>query len=85
MKFNTRKLAREFALANGLNTSAVVDNGTDKSVGERWEVRLPVTVAVKNPVLGLGGKTLTLKTNRSNGSVHDVKVFVKKSRTLEHY
>lgn len=86
--FNTRREARAYVMANGKNTSAVIDLGTDKAVGFRWAAVVIIAVAsavvqnVKTLVLGRKAerKSETLKTNTWNGGgVHDVKVFRKRS------
>lgn len=52
--FNTRKLAREFALNLGLKTTAVQDNGKDKEIGKRWFVYVKKQVNYTKRVAGLG-------------------------------
>lgn len=48
--FTTRKIAREFALTKGMNTSAVIDFGTKKPVGERWGVKTEAVTLSKRKV-----------------------------------
>lgn len=83
--FKTRREARAYALADGKTTAAVVDCGTDKSIGARWAAVKVVAVAVTHPApvktLVIGSRRAeTLSTGRfSNKGVHDVKVMKKRS------
>ena len=40
--FNTRKVAREFAISNKLKTTNVNDGGATKAIGDRWSVSIVV-------------------------------------------
>ena len=80
--FDTRKQAREFALANGMNTSSVIDFATvnkNVKVGQRWAVKKQVKLlTIKKPTAEV---TILLSGDGIHKRHHQVTVKTKKVRT----